>query len=157
MKLLLVLVLCLASVPGTKAQNQSSSNPLPLQHPDNCEGNSARLDVVRNKSQAAGQSKVTIVVARLGTGEQSRELNRRRLYTIGSYLIAMGLPPQRLVTTEGESVRGFGRIEIYVGGELVEVLSVKQCKDLPVGICDNDLEDRRRYQLPRRAKASQCH
>lgn len=150
MKLPLVFALCLASLGGTAAQNQSVSNPLALQPPDNCEGNSARLDVVRNKSKAAGEDKVTIAVARLGTGEQSRELIRRRLYTIRTYLIAMELPSQRLVTAEGERAQGYGRIEIYIGGELVEVLAVARGKDLPVGICDNDLEDSHRYQLPRK-------
>jgi hypothetical protein len=124
--------------------------------PDNCEGNSARLDVVRNKSREAVGNKVTIAIARLGSGEQSRELNRRRLYTIRAYLTAMGLSPQRLITAEGERVDGYGRIEVYIGGELVEVLSVERCKDLPVGICDNGLEDRRRYQLPRRGNVGQC-
>lgn len=155
MKLLLVLVLCVASVGGTATQKQSTTDPTAFQPPDNCEGNAARLDVVRNKSIAAGENKVTITVARLGNDEQSRDLNRRRLYTVRTYLTAMGLPSQRLITAEGDRVQGYGRIEVYIGGELVEVLSVERCKDLPVGICDNDLEDRRRYQLPRRGNVCQ--
>lgn len=135
---------------GIAAQNKSAAEPPVLRSPDNCEGNSLRLDVVRNKSLAAGENKITIAIARLGNGEQSRELNRRRLYTIRAYLTAMELPPQRLITAEGERVQGYGRIELYVGGELVEVLSVEQCKDLPVGICDDDVKDKQRYQLPRR-------
>lgn len=146
MRLLLILALGLASAGGIAAQNLSASHPLP---PDNCEGNSARLDVVRNKSGAAVENKITIAIARLGSGEQSHELNRRRLYTIRTYLTAMGLPSQKLITAEGDRVKAYGRIEVYIGGELVDVLSVKRCKDLPVGICDNNLEDRRRYQLPR--------
>lgn len=153
MKRLLTLALCLVSAAGTAVQNQSTPAPLP---PDNCEGNSARLDVVRNKSRVTGEAKVTIAVARLGSGEQSRELNRRRLYTIRAYLTAMGLPSQKLITAEGERVQGYGRIEVYIEGELIEVLSVERCKDLPVGMCDNDLEDRRRYQLPRRGNGDQC-
>lgn len=153
MKLLLILTLSLASAGGTAAQNQSASHP---SRPDNCEGNSARLDVVRNKSGTSDVNKITIAIARLGSGEQSRELNRRRLYTVRMYLTAMGLPSQKLITAEGERVQGYGRIEVYIGGELVEVLSVERCKDLPVGICDNDLEDRRRYQLPLRSRPSQC-
>jgi hypothetical protein len=156
MRLLLVLVLYLASVGGTAAQNQSATDPLTLQPPDNCEGNAARLDVVRNKSTVAGENKVTIAIAKLGIGEQSRELNRRRLYSVRTYLTAMGLPSQRLITAEGERVQGHGRIEVYIGGELVEVLSVKRCKDLPVGMCENDLEDKRRYQLPRVGRGVPC-
>jgi len=156
MRLLLVLALCIASLSSTVAQNQSASDPLTLHPPDNCEGNAASLDVVRNKSGEAGENKVTIAIARLGIGEQSRELNRRRLYTVRAYLTAMGVPSQRLITAEGERVQGYGRVEVYIGGELVEVLPVERCKALPVGICDNDLEDRRRYQLPRRGSARQC-
>ncbi len=156
MKILLVLTLCIASVGGVAAQNQSATDPSRLQPPDNCEGNASRLDVVRNKSRAAGENKVTIAIARLGTGEQSRELNRRRLYTVRAYLTAMGVSSQSLVTAEGERVQGYGRIEVYIGGELVELLPIERCKDLPVGICDNDVDDRRRYQLPRRRKGSQC-
>ncbi len=156
MRLLLILALCVASATGTVAQNRSTSDPLTGQPPDNCEGNSARLDVVRNKSIAAGENKITIAIARLGNGEQTPELNRRRLYTVRTYLTAMGLPSQRLITAEGERVQGYGRIEVYIGGELVEVLPVERCKDLRVGMCENDLEDRRRYQLPRVGKAVQC-
>ena len=155
-RLLLILALCVASAAGTVAQNQPASDPLTVQPPDNCEGNSARLDVVRSKSRAAGENKVTIVVARLGNGEQFRELNRRRLYTVRSYLTAMGLSSQKLITAEGERVQGYGRIEVYIAGELVGVLSVERCKDLPFGMCDNDLEERRRYQLPRRGNGDQC-
>jgi hypothetical protein len=156
MRLLLILALGVVSAVGSLAQNQSASDPLTPQPPDNCEGNSARLDVVRNKSAAAGENKIAVAISRLGNGEQSRELNRRRLYTIRSYLTAMGLSSQKLVTAEGERVTGYGRIELYIGGELVEVLPVERCKDLRVGICDNDREDRRRYQLPLRRNGSQC-
>lgn len=153
MKILLVFAWLITSVAGTVTQNQSVTEHLTLQSPDNCEGNSARLDVVRNKSREVGENKVTIAIARLGIGERSRELNRRRLYTIRAYLTSMGLPSQRLITAEGESAQGYGRVEVYVGGELVEILSVERHKDLPVGICDNDMEDRRRYQLPRGGNA----
>ncbi|MDQ3257578.1 MAG: hypothetical protein M3R15_27450, partial [Acidobacteriota bacterium] len=78
------------------------------------------------------------------------------LYTIRAYLIAMELPSQKLVTAEGERVSGYGRIEVYVGGELVDVFAVEPCKDLPVGMCENDLEDNRQYQLLRKGKIGQC-
>ncbi len=155
MKLLLIVALCVASAGGTAAQNQLATAPLTPQPPGNCESNAARLDVARNKSREAGADKVTIVIARLGTGEQLRELNRRRLYTVRSYLTAMGLSSQRLITAEGDRIQGYGRLEVYIGGKLVEVLAVERSQDLPVGICDNDLEDRRRYQLPRRGNVSQ--
>jgi hypothetical protein len=117
-----------------------------------------RLDVVRDEASAAGPNKVTIAIARLGGGEKSKELNRRRLYTVRAYLTAMGLPPERLITAEAEPARPgrYGGVELYVGGELVDVLLAKLRGDLPVGICDNDVEDRQRYQLPRRRNTQQA-
>lgn len=154
MNFLLILALCLTLGTRTSAQNRPSSSPIP---PDNCEGNSARLDSVRNKSIAAGENKTTIAIARLGSGEQSRDLNRRRLYTVRAYLSAMGLPSEKLITAEGERVESYGRIEVYIDGKLVEALSVERCKDLPVGTCENDSEDRTRYQLPLSGKVRLCH
>ena len=151
-KVFLIITLCITSAHGAAAQSQTR---LFDQRPYNCEGNSLRLDLLRNKSISTDQKKI-IAIARLGTGESSRELNRRRLYTVRAYLTAMGLFPQSLVTAEGDRVRGFGRIDVYVGGDLVEVLPVDRCKDLPVGICDNSLEDRRLYQLPKKRKVDQC-
>jgi hypothetical protein len=55
-----------------------------------------------------------------------------------------------------QAMQGHSRIEVYISGELVEVLSVKRYKDLPVGMCENDLEDKRRYQLPRVGRVVQC-
>jgi hypothetical protein len=156
LRILLLLALLVGLAAGTAAQDQSATDRSALQVPDTCEGNSLRLDAVRNKSVEAGADKVTIAIARLGSGERSQELSRRRLYTVRAYLMAMGLPSQRLITAEGaRAERGYGRIEIYVGGELVDVLAAERGKDLPVGICDDDVEDRKRYQRPRRRNTRQ--
>ena len=156
LRILLILALLIGSAVRTAAQDQSASDRSVLQVPDTCEGNSLRLDVVRNKSIEAGADKVTIAIARLGRAERSQELNRRRLYTVRAYLTAMGLPSQRLITAEGERAQnGHGRVEVYVGGELVDVLAALRGNDLPVGICDDDVEDKKRYQLPRGRNAHQ--
>jgi hypothetical protein len=146
MKLLLTLAACVALIVTAPAQSPPAADRAAAPAPDNCEGNAARLDAVRNKSREAGEQKVTILIAKLGGGEQSRELNRRRLHAVRSYLTAMGLPPQRLITAEGEPVDGNGRVEVYVG----------RCKDLPVGTCESDPEDARRFQLPKTGNAPQC-
>lgn len=154
LKILLFVMLWMPLTAGTVTQSQSNES-LTLQPPDNCEGNSRRLDFIRNESQTMGEGKVTIAIARLGKGEQSQEINRRRLYTIRAYLTAMELPSRRLVTAEGERVSGNGRVEVYVGGKLVDVLAAERGKDLMVGMCDDDLEDKKRYQLPRRLNVHQ--
>lgn len=155
MKNLLIVMLWMVFAWGAVAQSQSNES-LILQTPDNCEGNSRRLDFIRNQWRAMGEGKVVIVIARLGKGERSQEINRRRLYTIRAYLSAMELPSQKIVMAEGERVSGYGRIELYVGGELVDVFAVEPCQDLPIGMCENNLEDQRKYQLPRKGKAGRC-
>ena len=62
-----------------------------------------------------------IAIARLGNGERSPELNRRRLWFARDYLInRRGW--NRVVIASGERVKGLGRVELYVGGKLLYVL-----------------------------------
>ena len=86
MALLLSLLLWLVGVGAAAGQHQPAPD---APQPDNCEGNSARLDALRNKA-AGGGDKVVIAIARLGVGEHSRALNRRRLFTVRQYLTAGG-------------------------------------------------------------------
>lgn len=137
-----VLLLIAASVIAQNNRNpDTSANRLP----DTCEGNTVRLDIVQRESREIDPTSVTIAVARLGNGEMSSEINKRRLYTVRTYL---DLPSDSFVAAEGERVQGFGKIELYVGGRLIEVLPVEKCEDLRIGSCDNDQLDTRRYQLP---------
>jgi hypothetical protein len=156
LKVLLALILCLSFSAAVAAQQPSAVDLSASPEPDNCEGNALRLDVVRNKAQATDKSKLIIVIARLGKGERARELNRRRLYTVRTYLTAMGIAPQRLIMAEGEPVQGYGTVEVYIEGVLAEALAVGRCQDLPVGMCESDPEDNRLYQMPRRGNAPLC-
>ena len=79
-----------------------------------------------------------IAIARLGTGEVSRELSRRHLKNIRVYLREQGLSEGKLVVAIGERVRGSGRVEMYVGGKLIETLLANRRKDLCVDCCDID-------------------
>jgi hypothetical protein len=78
------------------------------------------------------------IVARLGTGEVLRDLNRRRLYNVRTYF-KEGWPnvdPKRFVFAEGDRVEGEGRIEFYVGSHLMQISLVKRGKDICVDCCD---------------------
>jgi uncharacterized protein (DUF1786 family) len=68
-----------------------------------------------------------IVIARLGTGEQSRH-NRARLEEMKTYLEQ--LEKAKTVVAQGERVRGFGRLEIYVAGKQLYVLPVRKTATL---------------------------
>ena len=118
------------------AQNPNASKKTV---PENCEEHSATLDMMRNEVLwGSGKDSLVIAVARLGNGEISRELNRRRLYNLGVHWKDYGLPAERLILAEGERVKGYGRLELYVSGKLFDVLLVKRGKDLCVDCCDID-------------------
>ncbi len=90
----------------------------------NCEtGLIYQEDIIRAAVEQFERGGVLIVVARLGDGENSRELNRRRLYNVRVYLRERArLAADKIVTAEGERVRGYGRLEYYLGGRLYEQL-----------------------------------
>ena len=91
----------------------------------NCERSLAYQDIV--VSEALEQTKtggVLIVVIRLGDGDNSSELTRRRLYNLRQYFRQRGsrLKPEQVVIAAGEQVKGYGRIEYYLNGKLHERL-----------------------------------
>lgn len=100
----------------------------------NCEANAATLDAVH---QMAGDDGVIIAVARLGDGERNRSLSRRRLQILKSYLTnaPWTRPRETVVVAEGERVKGYGRIELYVGGKRVHVLPIKRNRAFLVQSC----------------------
>jgi hypothetical protein len=107
--------------------------------PENCEIHSLILDMMRNEVVwGSGKDSLVIAIARLGRGEISRELNKRRLYNLGVHWKDYGLPAERLILVEGERVNGYGRVDLYVSGKLFDVLLVERRKDLCVDCCDID-------------------
>jgi hypothetical protein len=77
-----------------------------------------------------GKDKSFIFITRLGTGERSRKLVRARLYAPSSYLVeSRGIPKSRVITAEGERVRGLGHVELYVGGKLWIIFKMERNKN----------------------------
>ena len=75
------------------------------------------LDVANLSANESGSN--IILIARLGEGESSRELNRRRLFNATTYLSIIKRSSIEVIQAEGEPVKeGLGRIEIYVNGRL---------------------------------------
>ncbi len=92
----------------------------------NCENTKSVLVAA---AQAAGEDATIIIIARLGSGEFLRSVARRRLAGAKDYLEAVGgIRRERLVTAQGERVRGLGKVEVYVGGKLYEVFALKRNK-----------------------------
>jgi hypothetical protein len=102
--------------------------------PYNCTFNSHILD---NVHHLGGETGLIIVIARLGDGESNRALNRRRLHNVRSYLTESGWnrDPQTIILAEGERVKGYGRIEFYIQGNLFTVLGVNRNRDFAAGSC----------------------
>jgi hypothetical protein len=99
-----------------------------------CEGNNSYLS---NAHHLAGAEGTIIAIARLGDGEMKRDLNRRRLHNVRIFLMDFGWhrDPGTVITAEGEKVKGYGRVELYVRGNLFAALAVRRNQDLLVGSC----------------------
>ena len=74
------------------------------------------------------------VIAHLGTGETNPRLNRRRLNDVKTEL-GLGNSP-KIIFAEGARVRGRGRIEFYVGSELMSVSLLARNGDFCAACCD---------------------
>lgn len=102
-----------------------------------CETNDATLNVTHQTAEAIGSTALIIAIARLGDGERNRELNHRRLHNVRVYLTERWhRNPELVITAEGNRVKGYGRIELYVGGRLFDVIAIKRDRDLLVGSCE---------------------
>lgn len=137
---LLLVTSCVASAQrkGTVPASQVETKPT------NCEFN---ISVLTGAHRVAGEDGLVIMIARLGNGERKQELNRRRLHNARTFLTEFGQrAPQTIVTAEGESVDGYGRVELYVGGKLFHVLMTYPNADLAVGACSFEGDDPCTYE-----------
>lgn len=135
--LVLSLFLMGLSASGQKdasAQNEGQpGQPIP----GNCEDN---ILILSNVHHTAGADDTIIAIARLGDGERNRMLNHRRLHNVRVYLTEFGWhrQPETVITAEGDRLKGYGRVELYIGGTLFAVLHVRRHQDLLVGSCEPD-------------------
>lgn len=119
------------------AQTSQSSAPRIWGEPDglngfDCETTMMLLDFVAIADRESGKDQAIIVIARLGSGERSRSLIRRRLVPLTEYLTRR-VSKDKIILAEGGRVRGLGQIELYVRGELHTVIKVKRNRDLVKG------------------------
>ena len=102
--------------------------------PVNCEVANFYLDNAALRARALDEAHL-IVIARLGDGEKSRQLNVSRLRVAQNFL-SNWRGVKRVVTAEGERARGHGRLEFYVGGKLLITLPVRRNKNLDLLSCN---------------------
>lgn len=109
----------LSAVPQRKLETK-----LLEQWPMECEGAATRLDFAVIETKKI-QGAYLIIIARLGDGEFSCHLNGKRLAVIQEYVVRRG-SDLKYVLAQGARVKGLGRTELYVGGQLKEILPYKK-------------------------------
>jgi hypothetical protein len=135
-KILLVIFILLATGASVKAQSKAIEPNVVQGDANACELNAATFDSLANILRSTDER--LFVVARLGKGESSRELNRRRLYNVRAYFKGgwSGVEATRFVFAEGDRIDGEGRVEFYIGSNLMLISLVKRGGDICVDCCD---------------------
>ena len=105
--------------------------------PKRCWENELMLDVI---SQGTPATESITLIARLGDKDLKPNLNIRRLQNIRAYwtqyLTGAGRRrPDTVIAAEGEPVKGYGQVEFYVRGRLIEVFKAYPNSDLHVAEC----------------------
>ena len=101
--------------------------------PQGCEINRLYVDDAGGRARKIAGSHV-IVIGRLGDGERSSQLNRRRLEEVQRFLEQ--LVSVKSVTAEGKRVQGYGVVELYVGGRLLYTLPLQRNRPIHLGSCE---------------------
>lgn len=126
--LLTAIAMCLAMVGQVAAQSVKAQHPI-IVDGNNNETSKTALALL---AQTVSEDNTVFLIARLGVGESSRALSRRRLQVVHSYLDvgrATPIPRDRVVTAEGEPVRDLGRVEVYLGDKLFMIFTLKRNKN----------------------------
>ena len=132
LKALAVTVLCSLILGYGSAQTNQSAKPIVVggnQGIDgsDCDTSKANFDLI---AHAAGDDTTIIVIGRLGRGESSRELVRRRLRNLKEFIyFTRGIAKERVITAEGNRVNGLGQVDVYLNGKLFIVFRMKRGKD----------------------------
>lgn len=106
--------------PSHFAQKGFDKRPTKADPPTNCETALALLDAALIEAQKDKEGYI-ILIARLGDGEKSQAINRRRLNGTKDYLVRR--TANKVAAAYGERIKGRGRIEIYVTGKMFYVLT----------------------------------
>ena len=125
-KLLLVSTFITAFSFSVLAQAEKTEEVIELRS-NGCEIDESNFnEVSQNARKNMGEKDALIVIARRGTRDKKRDLNRLRLATTRAWLVGKGaFPTNRLILAEGERVDGEGRLEFYIGGKLTHIIFPK--------------------------------
>jgi hypothetical protein len=132
--LLAILVLLGAAVYGQ--QPQPSLPPAEVEiipaTARGCQRNTINVADLRAQIQTTEEK--AFVIAHLGTGETNPRLNRRRLNDVKTEFGLSDSP--KIIFAEGARVHGLGRIDFYLGSELMSVTLLARNGDFCATCCD---------------------
>jgi hypothetical protein len=154
-KVLTLILILLAISPSVSAQSKHAEPCVVPASSGACEVNAASFDSLANILRSNDER--LFVVARLGRGESSRDLNRRRLHNVRTYF-KEGWPQidvKRFVFAEGDRAEGEGRVEFYIGSMLMQISLVKRGGDICVDCCD--YPDPRYYGMGKKDKSKRSN
>jgi hypothetical protein len=92
------------------------------------------INVANLQASVQTTKEKAFVIAHLGTGETNPRLNRRRLNDVKTEF-GLGDSP-KIVFAEGARVHGLGRIDFYLGSELMSVTLLARNGDFCATCCD---------------------
>jgi hypothetical protein len=92
------------------------------------------INVANLQASVQTSKEKAFVIAHLGTGETNPRLNRRRLNDVKTEF-GLGNSP-KIIFAEGARVRGLGRIDFYLGSELMSVTLLARNGDFCATCCD---------------------
>jgi hypothetical protein len=92
--------------------------------PNYCWRDGLILESITNLTPA---NETIIVIARLGIKDTKPNLNKLRLHNIRAYWTqylgeSIRRKPETVILAESEPTKGYGQVEFYVGGRLVEII-----------------------------------
>ena len=118
-------------------RTQNGRNPFTTKG-DAGDETSSILDMII--SQARRSEGVVIIISRLGEGEISETLHRRRLHNAWVRLVCYStpIPREKVVTAMGDRVKGLGQVEFYYQGRLVYIAKLFKEQDFSVDCCGQD-------------------
>jgi hypothetical protein len=139
-------IICLmagyALVVEAQQKSGSTTQIVPVEDlPGGCEFNNNILTVL---AQSTDDDELVIVIARLGDSESRKNLNYRRLHNVKTFLTefladaSVRRRQETIILAEGQRVKGYGRVELYIKGKLYEILKARHNADLIVGYCSRE-------------------
>ena len=93
-----------------------------------CESAKAEFDLISVVANERDSN--VIIISRLGKGEYSKAVSRLRLAQIRDHLMMVrAYSSDRVVTAEGERVKGLGLVEVYIKGKPFIIYRMKRNRD----------------------------